>query len=345
VAGQSRIAIALHGGAGTIRRQEMTLELDRDYRRTIAEALQAGHAILSTGGTSLEAVEATIVVLEESPLFNAGRGAVLTSAGRAELDACVMEGHTLRAGAVAAVTTIRNPIRAAIAVMNRTPHVLLMGEGAEAFAAEAGLELVENEFFITERRQLALREAQERARKQAAQAHPEGIGYPDTIGGDIEGKYGTVGCVALDRAGNLAAGTSTGGLTNKRFGRVGDTPMIGAGNYAENSTCAASGTGQGEFFMRLTITGDIAARMRYSGESLESAAAAQMRRMGALKGRGGLVAMDRRGVPTFVFNTDGMYRGCIGADGQLHVAIFGDPDDRIPGDQHANGGGSWDDGF
>ncbi len=337
------IAIAIHGGAGTIQRQNMTPELDRAYRQTLEEALHAGHEILARGGTSLEAVEAAILVMEDSPLFNAGKGGVFTNEGRVELDASVMEGHTLRAGAVASVTTIRNPIKAAIAVMNQTPHVLLIGEGAEKFAADAGLEIVENEYFHTDRRRRALEEAQRLEAQQGARVIGIGEGQtdmPHRLHQEVEGKFGTVGCVALDKSGNLAAGTSTGGLTNKRFGRVGDTPIVGAGNFADNGTCAVSGTGQGEFFIRLGIAGDVAARMRYAGESLENAAAVQMHRLGEMNAQGGLIAMSKAGRPVFVFNTAGMYRGLIGIDGKVEVAIYGDGE-RIPGDHAANGGTDW----
>ena len=340
------VAIAIHGGAGTIRRADMTPELDREYRDTLRLALGMGHEVLSLGGSSLAAVEAAILILEDSPLFNAGKGAVLANDGRAELDASIMEGRALRAGAVACVTTIRNPIRAAVAVMERTPHVLLMGRGAEEFARDAGVEMVENDYFLTERRQRALREAQQRERDSGEPQITIGEGREDGlgagIGGDIEEKYGTVGCVALDRFGDLAAGTSTGGLTNKRFGRVGDTPIIGAGNYADNETCAVSGTGQGEYFMRLMIAADVSARMRYAKRTLEEASEAQMRRMTAVGALGGLISMDRSGEAIFVFNTEGMYRGVIGSDGVPHVAIYGDAADRIPGDHESNGGAAWD---
>lgn len=347
--GEGRIAIAIHGGAGTIRRQDMTPELEKQYREALEQAMRAGYKVLADGGTSLQAVEATIAILEDSPLFNAGKGAVLTNEGRAELDASVMEGQTLRAGAVASVTTIKNPIKAAMAVMEKSPHVLLMGQGAEKFAAEVGLEIVPNEYFLTERRENALRDAQQREKESGGLVIGIGEGREDAAGGqqfftagEIEGKYGTVGCVALDRQGNLAAGTSTGGLTNKRFGRVGDTPIIGAGNYAENATCAVSCTGQGEFFIRMTIAGDIAARMRYAKQLLPEAAAVQMKRLGEMKALGGLIALNAAGEPTFVFNTDGMYRGYIGPDNKSHVAIYGDEDDRITGDQPSNGGTAWD---
>ena len=343
----SEIAIALHGGAGTIRRADMTPELDGQYRQALAEALQKGYAVLHAGGAALDAVEAAILVLEDCPLFNAGRGAALTRQGVAEMDASVMEGRTLRAGAVGAVTRIRNPIKAARAVMEKTPHLLLIGEGAHLFAQEVGLELVENSWFVTERRRKALDEAQRRERELGEAVVGIGEGREETLlaraaffDPEIEGKFGTVGCVALDRKGDMASGTSTGGMTNKRFGRVGDTPIIGAGNYAENATCAVSTTGQGEFFMRLLTAADMAARMRYLSQPLAEAAAAQVQRLNDLKGLGGLVALDSKGQVSFVFNTEGMYRGMIDSAGQPRVAIYGD--ERIPGDDEHNGGSAWD---
>jgi beta-aspartyl-peptidase (threonine type) len=345
VALSGQIAIALHGGAGTIRRADMTPELDSQYRQALSEALQKGYAVLQAGGTSLDAVEAAILVLEDCPLFNAGRGAALTRQGVAEMDASVMEGRSLRAGAVGAVTRIRNPIKAARAVMEKTPHLLLIGEGAHQLAREAGLELVDNSWFITDRRQKALEEAQRREKEFGHEILGVGEWPAEAVAGsffdpEIEGKFGTVGCVALDRRGDLVAGTSTGGMTNKRFGRVGDTPIIGAGNYAENATCAVSTTGQGEFFMRLLTAADMAARMRYLNQPLAEAATAQVKRLNHLKGLGGLVALDAGGQVSFVFNTEGMYRGVIDAAGQPQVAIYGD--ERIPGDDRRNGGLAWD---
>ena len=324
------IAIAIHGGAGTIRRQDMDPATEAEYRRTLEQSLQAGHAVLAAGGSSLDAVEAAIHVLEDSPLFNAGRGAVLTSEGKCELDASIMEGSQGRAGAVAGATRVKRPITAARAVMEQTPHVFLAGPAVDAFGEEVGLELVENDYFQTERRREALKRVQEREARQGA--HFLGIGAGRDDLDPTEDKFGTVGCVALDREGNLAAGTSTGGITNKRYGRVGDSPVIGAGTWAENDTAAVSCTGQGEFFIRLQVAGDIAARMRYSGATLDEALSVQMDRIGRLDAQGGIVAMNRKGEARFTFNTAGMYRGAIGPDGEVHVAIHGDADDRIPGD-------------
>lgn len=336
------IAIAIHGGAGTIRRAEMSPEMEGNYRRTMEQALRAGHKVLSDGGSSLDAVEATIHVLEDSPLFNAGRGAVMTAEGKCELDASIMEGSEGAAGAIAGATRIKNPITAARAVMEQTPHVFLAGPATDAFAEEAGLELVENDYFRTERRRKALEASQEREKEQGASILGMGEGRDDSAGPEPErmadSKFGTVGCVALDREGNLAAGTSTGGITNKRYGRVGDSPVIGAGTWAENETVAVSCTGQGEYFIRLQVAGDIAARMRYADASLKEAVNAQLDRLGELKAQGGVIAMDPKGNARFAFNTVGMYRGYIGPDGELSLAIYGDKRDAIFGADNAREG-------
>ncbi|HEX6939934.1 MAG TPA: isoaspartyl peptidase/L-asparaginase, partial [Longimicrobiales bacterium] len=265
--GNGDIVIAIHGGAGTIRRGDMTPELEQAYRAKLEEALRAGYAILEKGGTSLDAVVAAIVVMEDSPLFNAGKGAVFTSEGKNELDAAIMDGATLRAGAVAGVTRVKNPIRLARAVMEHSPHVMLAGAGAEAFAGEQGLELVDPSYFFTQHRWDAL----QRAKAEAAGtpvSRPDGpqAFFPD------DRKFGTVGAVALDRHGNLAAGTSTGGMTTKRWGRIGDSPIIGAGTYANNASCAVSATGHGEYFIRNVVAHDICARVEYGGQTLEEAA-------------------------------------------------------------------------
>src|SRR5438477_1762214 len=249
----AKTMFVMHGGAGTITRQNMTAEAEAQIRAKLEEALKAGHAILARGGTSLDAVEASIRVLEDSPLFNAGKGAVFTHEGRNELDSAIMDGKTMKAGAVAGVTIIKNPISAARAVMEKSKHVMLIGRGAELFATKMGLEIVDPSYFWTERRWKALQ--QELLKEGSA---------PDS-------KHGTVGCVALDRDGNLAAGTSTGGTTNKQFGRVGDSPIIGAGTYAANDSVAVSATGTGEFFIRWTVAYDIAALYKYKGMSVKDA--------------------------------------------------------------------------
>lgn len=295
------VVVAIHGGAGTIRRANMTPELEAAYRAELEASLRAGHAVIQAGGSALDAVEAALLPLEDSPLFNAGRGAVFTAEARHELDASVMDGATGRAGAVAGVSTVRNPIRAARAVMEASPHVLLSGDGADAFAREQGLEQVQNSHFSTERRREALRRAQ------------------------ADAKHGTVGCVALDQQGHLAAGTSTGGMTNKRWGRIGDSPVIGAGTWADDATCAVSSTGWGEFFLRGAVAHDIHARMAYQGLSLaEAGRAVILEDLTAAGGTGGVIALDREGRVAAPFNTPGMYRGWIDAQGRVTVRIYGD---------------------
>ncbi|HEY6187436.1 MAG TPA: isoaspartyl peptidase/L-asparaginase [Pyrinomonadaceae bacterium] len=317
------IGFAIHGGAGTILKKDLTPEMEEAYRAKLREAVVAGYDILKNGGSSLNAVEAAIRIMEDSPLFNAGKGAVLTSAGTVELDASIMDGKTLKAGAVAGIKHIKNPISLARLVMEQSTHVLLIGEGAEAFAKEKGIEQVPQEYFITDRRIKELEREKEKVKKQTAQPkqhHPEsGLTVAD------ERKYGTVGAVALDRDGNLAAGTSTGGKTNKRVGRVGDSPIVGAGNYANNRTCAVSGTGDGEYFIRLLVAYDISALMEYKGLSVEAAArTVVMEKLKALGGEGGVIAIDKNGNIAMTFNTPGMYRAYIGADGKPVAEIYKD---------------------
>jgi L-asparaginase / beta-aspartyl-peptidase len=315
---QSPVAIAIHGGAGTIQREKMTPELEDEYRAKLTESLQAGHAILTAGGSCLDAVESAVRILEDSPLFNAGHGAVLTNEGRAELDASIMEGRTRDAGAVASVRHVRNPISLARRVMDSSPHVMLVGDGAEAFARDQGAEMVENEYFHTERRRKQLREIQER---EARSPKRDGAHLEMEADSDL----GTVGAVALDREGNLAAATSTGGMVNKKFGRVGDSPLIGAGTYADNETCAVSATGHGEYFIRAAVAYDVAARMRYAGASVAEAAEAVIHQtLEGLGGTGGVIVLDRQGNIAMPFNTAGMYRGSIDKEGNLQVSIFRD---------------------
>ncbi len=300
---QVEFGMVVHGGAGTITRGDLTPDTEAAYRRKITEALEAGYAILSAEGRALDAVEAALVILEDSPLFNAGKGAVFTAEGRNELDASIMDGATLEAGAVAAVRRVKNPILLARRVMEASPHVLLGGEGAEQFAREQGLELVPEDYFFTQRRRDALQRAKERQTKPAQQ--------------------GTVGAAALDRAGNLAAGTSTGGRTNKAWGRIGDSPIIGAGTYADNQTCAVSGTGHGEYFIRGAVAYDIGALMAYQGLSLQEAAHdVVMEKLAALGGTGGVVAIDGAGNIAMPFNTEGMYRGYVDEQGRTTVLIY-----------------------
>ena len=282
---QTIYGLVIHGGAGTITREKMSPEKEAEYREKITEALTVGYEILEKGNSSLDAVEAVVRIMEDSPLFNAGKGAVFTNAGTNELDASIMDGNTLQAGAVAGVKTVKNPISAARKVMEKTWHVMLSGDGADHFAAEQGLEIVDNNYFYTERRWNALKKAQE------------------------EEKHGTVGCVALDKKGNIAAGTSTGGLTNKRWGRIGDTPIIGAGTYANNETCGVSGTGQGEYFIRGNIAYDVSALMIYRSLTVKDAAGQVIDKLSERGGNGGLIAMDKNGKIAMSFNTEGMYRG------------------------------------
>lgn len=292
--------LVIHGGAGTITRKNMTPEKEAAYRGKLTEALESGYAVLEKRGSSLDAVEAAIKIMEDSPLFNAGKGAVFTSTGTNELDASIMDGKSLKAGAVAGVKRIKNPITAARKVMEETWHVLLAGEGADVFAEEQGLEMVDNSYFHTERRFKSLMKAKENE------------------------KNGTVGCVALDQNGNLAAGTSTGGLTNKRWGRVGDSPIIGAGTYANNKTCGVSGTGQGEYFIRGNVAYDISAHMEYNDLDITKAGEAVIGKLSARGGSGGVIIMDHRGNVAMPFNTEGMYRGHYLSDGDLTVKIYKD---------------------
>ncbi len=312
-----KFMLVVHGGAGTITRASMTPETEKQYRETLEGALRTGHGVLAKGGSSLDAVEATIRVLEDSPLFNAGKGAVFTHEGRNELDASIMDGRTKKAGAVAGVTIIRNPITAARAVMEKSAHVMMVGRGAELFATKMGLEIVDPSYFWTERRWKSLQ--QELLKEEAPAAKPQAA-----LPGD-EKKFGTVGAVALDQAGNLAAGTSTGGMTNKQFGRVGDAPIIGAGTYAENESCAVSGTGHGEFFIRWTVASDIAALVKYKGLTVQQAGDEVIhKKLAPVKGEGGVIILDAKGNFAMPFNSEGMYRGWIGPDGEPKVLIYKD---------------------
>ncbi len=320
ISGGSGIALVIHGGAGTITRKDMSSELDHEYRAKLEEALRTGYALLKEGRSSTDAVEAAIRVLEDSPLFNAGKGSVFTHAGTNEMDASIMEGRTLRAGAVASVTILKNPISAARAVMERSPHVMLAGRGAELFATTAGCEIVDPSYFWTERRWKQLQKKLTEASGGSASLDRDPLPPID------EGtKFGTVGAVALDSKGDLAAGTSTGGMTDKRVGRIGDSPIIGAGNYANNRTCGVSGTGNGEFFIRYAVAHEISALMEHKGLSVNEAAdRVIMKTLKDAGGEGGAIAMDARGNMAMPFNSEGMYRGYIRADGIPHVLIYRD---------------------
>jgi len=299
-------ALAVHGGAGTIGRDERTLSRALLYHQGLRRALAAGRNVLIAGGSALDAVTRAVVALEDDPLFNAGRGSVFTAAGTQEMDASVMDGRDHRAGAVAGICGPRNPILAARAVMEHSDHVLLIGEGALAFCREQRVVFAEPGYFSTEERRRELRDALAKRRRDAT----------------VEG---TVGAVARDRDGSLAAATSTGGMTGKTPGRVGDSPIIGAGTYADNASCAVSATGHGEFFMRYGAAFEIAARLRHAGQSLEQAAQAVVEALAACGGRGGVVAVDQTGALALPFSTSGMYRGFVRADGAIHTAIWDEP--------------------
>lgn len=340
----NKITLAIHGGAGTITRANMTPEREKAYREGLELALQKGYDVLKKGGTSVQAVEAAIHVMEDSPLLNAGKGAVFTHEGKNELDAAVMEGKTLKAGSVAGVTTIKNPISAAIAVMDQSVHVMMAGKGAEQFAKEKGLEIVDPSYFYTEARYKALQRAKEqekteldhngdggkggrdeREKKEVKKGPKTGFRAEEDLIFTEGKKFGTVGCVALDQYGNLAAGTSTGGMTNKRYGRIGDAPIIGAGTYANNATCAVSATGHGEYFIRSVVAHDISALMEYKGMSLTDAAnEVVMKKLVERGGEGGVIAVDRNGNVAMPFNSEGMYRGYIKADGKHEILIYKD---------------------
>lgn len=309
-----RTALVIHGGAGFVAKESLSAADREDIRGTLDRALDAGNAVLARGGAALDAVEAAILVLEESPRFNAGKGAVFNARAGHELDAAVMEGHTQRAGSVAGVTTVRNPIRLARIVMERSPHVMLAGAGAEAFAdTQKDIERVPNTWFDTPHRRLQLEKAQREEKPKAAALDEDGRRY-----------YGTVGAVALDRAGNIAAGTSTGGMTNKRWGRVGDAPLIGAGTWAD-ARCGVSGTGWGEFYIRSGAARDICARVEYRGDSLAAAAQEVINKViPAMGGDGGAIALDREGNIAMPFNSGSMFRGWIRPDGSRGVAIHED---------------------
>ena len=299
-------AIAIHGGAGTLSRKNMSPAQENDYIAGLGAALDAGHAVLAGGASSLDATVAAVRVLEDNPLFNAGRGAVLNADGTAELDASVMDGRTLGAGAVTGLQHVRNPIELARLVMDKSPHVMLVGAGAEEFARLQGVEMVSNEYFRTPARQHQLERS---LRGHAAREN------------ELEA-FGTVGAVALDSAGNVAAATSTGGMTGKRWGRVGDSPVIGAGTYANNAGCAVSATGHGEYFIRAVVAHDISAQVEYLEIPLAQAVDNVLGKMKALGGNGGVIAIDRKGGVVLEFNSEGMFRGVRTSEGLREIAIY-----------------------
>jgi beta-aspartyl-peptidase (threonine type) len=304
----SKWTLVIHGGAGVIERNKLAPDQEKAIRAALGQALEAGKTILAKGGPALDAVEAAVQVLEDDPQFNAGRGSVFTYEGRIELDAAIMDGRTRAAGAVAAVTRTRHPISLARAVMEKSPHVFLSGEGADLFSVEQGLEQVDPAWFATPERRRQLEEM--KARKLSAF--------------DVELKYGTVGAVAVDASGHVAAATSTGGLTGKRWGRIGDSPVIGAGTYADDRGCAVSATGAGEYFIRLAVAHEICARARLKGETIETAADAVIAELGEIGGSGGVIVVSPDGSGGWAFNTPGMYRAMLSHDGEPDIAIYGD---------------------
>nr|AOE08614.1 isoaspartyl aminopeptidase [uncultured bacterium] len=314
---QQEFAIVIHGGAGTILKENMTDSLELAYKEALTEAIKIGYEILENGGTSLEAVQRTINSMENSPLFNSAKGAVFNHEGINELDASIMDGETLNAGAIAGVTNVKNPINLAYEVMTNSEHVLLSCKGAELFAKEHNIELVDPSYFFTQNRFDAL---QRTLAKEKSSSSNKTAFYDPFIKDD---KYGTVGCVALDKNGNIAAGTSTGGMNNKRYNRIGDSPIIGSGTYANNATCGVSSTGWGEYFIRGQVAYDISAQIEYAGKDLESAAKNVIQdKLTNLGGTGGIVALDKFGNPSMEFNTEGMYRAYMNDKGQLTLGIY-----------------------
>lgn len=309
-----KYAIAIHGGAGTILRSNMIEELELEYKKGLQDALEQGYKILEKGGSSIEAVEKAIVCMENNPLFNAGKGSVFTHDGRHEMDASIMNGNNLEVGAIAGVTGIRNPIILAKTVLTKSEHVLLFGKGAEEFAREQKIIFEDDAYFYTKQRY-----------EQLLEIRDSEITQLDHSAGSSEKKFGTVGAVALDVFGNLAAGTSTGGMTNKRFGRVGDSPIIGAGTYANNKTCAVSCTGHGEFFIKAVAAYDVSCLIEYKGFSLKQACEEVVHhKLVELGGEGGLIAIDSHGNIELIFNTEGMYRGKKESDGDYFIEIYKD---------------------
>jgi beta-aspartyl-peptidase (threonine type) len=314
----TKVSIAIQGGAGTILKEDMTPELEEAYRGALKEALDAGYAVLETGGTALNAVRAAVVVMEDNALFNAGKGAVFTKKGVHELDAAIMDGSTLDAGAIAGVRNIRNPVELAVEVMLHSGHVFLSGKGANDFAIKQGIKLEPDEYFYSEFRYDQWREIRDSDLYRLDHNN-------DKLAGLMKDKkFGTVGAVACDSDGNIAAATSTGGMTNKSFGRIGDTPMIGAGTYANNKTCAISCTGHGEIFIKAVAAYDVSCLMEYKNMSLQQACEeVVMKKMVAMHGEGGLIGMDAKGNAVLVFNSSGMYRGLKDSDGVNMIAIYG----------------------
>jgi len=317
---QEKYVMVVHGGAGTILKKNMSPEMEKAYIEALTLALQTGYEVLKSGKTSIDAVEATIHILEDSPLFNAGKGSVFTHEGKNEMDAAIMDGKTKMAGSVAGVSTIKNPISAARAVMEKSEHVMLVSRGAEVFARRAGLKIVDPSYFYTKERWEGLKQAiKQDSIKAVINRASKGV---KAGAANHDYKFGTVGAVALDQSGNLAAGTSTGGMTNKKYGRVGDAPIIGAGTYANNATAGISCTGWGEYYIRNVVAYDISAMMEYKNMTVAAAAKAAMEKVGNMGGDGGLIALDKNGNVTMPFNTEGMYRGTVTENGKIEVLIY-----------------------
>lgn len=316
VSNEQAFAIVIHGGAGAMKQGAMSDSLEAAYKSKLEQAVKTGHEILASGGEAIDAVTAAIIIMEDSPLFNAGKGAVLTHEGGNELDASIMVGKNKNAGAIAGVTRVKNPILLAKEVMENSPHVMLSGKGAEEFASENNMDLVDPSYFLTERRKKALEKV---LQKEVTPNNSSASVFTDL--GDH--KFGTVGCVALDKHGNIVAGTSTGGMTNKRWNRIGDSPIIGAGTYADNETAGISATGWGEFFIRGVVAHDISARMKYGKQSLAEAAKKVIQEeVPAMGGDGGIIAIDKEGNISMEFNTEGMFRASIDKNGKKQVAIY-----------------------
>jgi beta-aspartyl-peptidase (threonine type) len=317
---QNEFAIIIHGGAGTILKKNLSNEKEAAYKVKLEQAVRMGYGILKDGGTSQDAVIRTIQVMENSPLFNAGKGAVFTHDETNELDASFMDGKTLNAGAVAGVMNVKSPIALAVKIMTDSEHVMLSGKGASQFAKEKGLEIVDPSYFYTKKRFKSLQRIKDRAKSALDHDDSKAAFYDADI---KNSKFGTVGCVALDKAGNIAAGTSTGGMTNKRWGRIGDAPIIGSGTYANNKTCGVSSTGWGEYFIRGQVAYDISAQMEYQQKTLKEATSDVIQnKLTALGGTGGVVALDKNGNMSFEFNTAGMYRASMDENGNLIIKIY-----------------------
>lgn len=317
ISAQKKYVLVIHGGAGTILKSNMTAKQEDEYKAKLTEALKAGYAEIQKGNSSVDAVSASIMIMEDSPLFNAGKGAVFTAEGTNELDASIMYGKDKSAGAIAGVHTIKNPITAAIAVMQKSEHVMLSGVGAEEFAKEQKLDIVDPSYFWTKNRWEGLQKLKQKEKTTTKKVSQSTL--PESY--EIDQKFGTVGAVALDKSGNIAAGTSTGGMTNKKYGRIGDAPIIGAGTYA-NSQVGISATGWGEYFIRATAARTIAAKMEYQNKNIQTATQETIDEIGKMGGDGGVIALDKNGNIAMPFNTAGMYRGAITEDGEVMIEIY-----------------------